>query len=364
MFQRHLRPGDPWEVVVDATGGCRLSLQVVDKEGSLPNPLLVAVWTGNGFRMTRRVSETGSAELTRLHPGRFKLQLYDETSQTLAAESGVFDDTCHASLRIELQEPWRFRVINSEEQALPGTSIWFDVVDGSGRTFYAIADANGEALVRGLPDDHVVAHLQHATYGARPRIPIEPPSNADEAIVLELRADEALRVALMDGNEPAVGVTCELRVHASTYYIGQRKATDESGRVDWESLGHGEYDVLSSHPDYWPVEVKLETIAERQIVPIRRRGALEIDVDSPSGAQEGLRLELMSTEFGADVREWVQAGLVEAAPPSLETDAEGRIVVDGLPRGRYEWRLVGGEVVQGAADVPPGSTASQVVLVP
>lgn len=366
---RTLRPGEPWEVAFDVTSSRRLIVRVVDTSGAgLPPYLWVSVQPDAvpGLRVTSTaLSPDGEARVSGLPAGHFQLHIVDEAGETFAAESRSFGDEQELLLRIEVGEARLFRVVDAEGRSVSGGTLWFDVLDGSGRVYRAIVDSAGEAHVQGLPAQNLLVHIDHPTWGVCPQIPVDLHSPSDGAIELEFKVEDSLPIVLMDMGSPAPRVQCKLRIAGSSRSAAFPQESDAAGRVDWGPLGAGDYVLSATHPEYWPVERELHTSSENQVVQIRRRGGITLAVDSLSGRHEGLAVDLVSSEFGASVRAWIEAGLVEASSESLTTDADGRLSVQGLPHGTYRWQILSAEgPVHGLTEVLPGGTATEQVAVP
>lgn len=367
-YAQTLRPGTPWEFDVDATATRRLTVRVVEGNGQvLPKQLWAVVEPRDkpALRVSRSFSGADEVTISKLPPGPFVLSLLDDAN-TRAMEVGTFEgDVLDLTMQVELAAPRTFRVVDREEEPVPAASLWFEVTDGSGRGQFADVDAKGEAVVYGLPRNGVAVQIRHPTLGVEAKMAIDLPADPEEVVILELRAEGSIDIAMMDGETPAVGINCDLFVDGFTTGQHWSEQTDESGRVRWERLGEGRYRVVATHPDYWPLEDRVEPQEEARVLQIRRRGDLEISIDSSSGRVDGLAVQLASMEFGVDVVEWVGAGLVEASSSVLETDAEGRLVIEGLPHGAYQWRVITADgSAEGWTEVLPGVRQVERLLVP
>jgi methionine-rich copper-binding protein CopC len=72
-----------------------------------------------------------------------------------------------------------------------------------------------------------------------------------------------------------------------------------------------------------------------------------------------LPLDITSVEFGESVQHWIDQARVSSSSLHLRTDADGRLRLDGLPRGDYAWSVIGadGNPVTGTFTVLPKQVA-------
>jgi hypothetical protein len=91
-----------------------------------------------------------------------------------------------------------------------------------------------------------------------------------------------------------------------------------------------------------------------------RVGGLELIATRVSGEPlADAAIELINEQMYTSVSSWIESGLVKRPSNGLATGTDGRLVVDGLPRGSYRWTLrgPGGESGSGRVQIPPRDVA-------
>ncbi len=71
-------------------------------------------------------------------------------------------------------------------------------------------------------------------------------------------------------------------------------------------------------------------------------------------------VRLVSVEHSTEVDEWIAQRRVECVLGATRTDAEGKLLVRGLPHGEYEWSC---GVASGRVRVPPRALAREKLAV-
>ena len=338
-----LLPGEDWVVEIPLDGAAALALEIEPAEGEElpPDPwadVRFATASGDVLR-TITVPESGRVVFEGLEPGPAYVEITDDV-QTFAGQTVMLVAGQQTTARIDLDgEMYLFRVVDGAGNALPSTSVRFSLEGRPTARIGAITDSLGELRSAALSGETATVHLSHPRFGVATHIPVHLPADSSEPVILELEAEDSLSVQLRDGDEPAFGSSIELYARGTTFVLSARKTTDSEGRARWESLSTGPYDLHVHHPDYWPLRATLETGSEHT-VQVRRRSELNLTVTDAEGAPyAGVAVRLRSVEFEADVRSWAEAGQVDVEPASLATDSRGRIRVQGLPHGEYDWEL-------------------------
>jgi len=151
-----------------------------------------------------------------------------------------------------------------------------------------------------------------------------------------------LTLFLKDGDVPLPGVTTRLQTPDGTS-LATPMDTDADGTARREGLGQGTYTVFCTRSDCWPASVRhaLDTGEAATVeVPMRRLARAELLVLGPEGVPvTGATVTLTSLEFTTPVSEWFEEGRIESST-GLTSHTNGRILLDGLPRGPYGWSIV------------------------
>jgi hypothetical protein len=204
--------------------------------------------------------------------------------------------------------------------------------------------------------------VKHGVLGGRYGVPID--GSLDEVeFVLEARATIELR--LLDGEVPLEGVALRLETAAGVT-LGDAQPTDPDGRVRFGPFGKGRYRFSCLREDCWPGFVEVDVADEEEIardIQVRQLADMELELRDREGRPAaGVPVELRSIEFGADVARWIEDGKVRA-PGGLVTGADGRLRLQGLPRGAYSWTIRGAEgPVAGAFELAPGDNTQRLAL--
>jgi uncharacterized GH25 family protein len=148
---------------------------------------------------------------------------------------------------------------------------------------------------------------------------------------------------------------------------GQR-TTDANGRVTFTDLGQGLFRFACQRADVWSTSVEValaEDEAAKRDVQMRRLGNVELAaVDAEGNPLAGMTVSVRSIEFDADVADWIAAERVRA-PGGLRTDGAGKLLLEGLPNGRYSWAMTlnANAHPSGTFEVVPGERSTASLLV-
>jgi len=182
----------------------------------------------------------------------------------------------------------------------------------------------------------------HASIGWGYRFGLDPGDKLDGRWELELDPVGPLEVRVRDGALPIAGVDVGIGLREFGLI---RPRTDAQGLARTAPLNAGRWRVRCRALGYWPTEAEVE---HRRGAPplelqVRRLCDAQFEVRSPTGANvEGLEVELESDEFKESASAWLAAGRIEASPPALRTDRDGRLRFSGLPHGKYRWSVASG----------------------
>lgn len=135
---------------------------------------------------------------------------------------------------------------------------------------------------------------------------------------------------------------------AFAFFVGDI-SSDGEGRLRWPNLAEGTYSMRVVHPGFWPGHAQVPTASgsEPTAVTIHRAGSAVLKLVAGSSTPlAGQALELEHVGLGEGPGLWAALGLVPSA--DMVSDGQGRVVLDGWPRGTYRWR----------AERPDGAIAS------
>jgi hypothetical protein len=182
----------------------------------------------------------------------------------------------------------------------------------------------------------------------------------DDEQTIQLDADAALVVRLLDGAQPIPAVTVGAEEPTTATALGDR-FSDAKGIVRWDSVGTTEYVVFVHGQGLWSQTSRFSSRAPNEPphdLQVRRVGSLGLTVRGSLGEPiAGASIELTSDEFGRTLSSWIESGQLPR-DSARTTDVNGALLVGGLPHGTYAWTvtLPDGRAQSGQAEVLPGTT--------
>ncbi len=145
------------------------------------------------------------------------------------------------------------------------------------------------------------------------------------------------------------------------------KSTPE-GDVAFINLGAGEYTLSFIHAALWPKQITLTAASPSLIhtIDVRRRGSVVLTARRAGLPVRDLAIDIRSEEFKTAAIEWIRQGLADSSSPTFTTGADGKLRIDGIPHGRYQWSTVGsdGSPVGGSFTVEPLTRVDVELAVP
>ncbi len=366
-----LLPGEEWIVEVPIDGGPTLEVQV-EPEGNAPLPkglsAAATVLLENGYHnRSTPVDDEGKARIQGIPIGDVAVDIWNEAGERIAAAVGR-QTSEGGSVVVRLGgRSQTFRVVDQNGDPVGNAEVHLYLPGGQAGWYdYGYSDQQGLYSARGFPAEHVLAGIIHPDYGKVFGIPVELATAPDP---LELRFDtEAnLEVQLVENGQPQSGVQVRVLGGSGTYIVGWVNS-DAEGIVRVPHLGAGSYDLTVLHPGYWQHGASIAASEAATSTPfeVYHLGTLRVSAKSIGGAPvAGLGVELEHAQLGS-AADWVAMGRLEAPNGSLATAADGRLVLDGMPRGNYRWStaLADGTPLSGEIAVIQGQIAELEILVP
>lgn len=226
-------------------------------------------------------------------------------------------------------------------------------------------DAQGEATFYVFPRDDIFVGVKHPELGM---IPARPLRLSQEMGTTVLRYGEiaGLDLVLLEGGAPSAGTQVSLFTGGFRFVVGDI-ASDGEGRLRWPNLAEGTYSMRVVHPGFWPghAQVQTSTGGEPTPVTIHRSGSATLKLvsggNSPLSGQE---LELEHVGLGEGPALWAELGLLPSG--ATVSDAQGRIELDGWPRGTYRWSAprADGPPATGQFELAPGANPEIELRIP
>ena len=342
-----LEIGDDWTVEVSL--GDERSL-VVNVEPAPGEPLSEGMWIGANFQTPsgpgvqhyQELPALGSVEFEGVVGSQVVIDVLEPVNWTQRAfqlhqleESGV----TVVGVRLTNQE-YRLRFVLPDGSPLSSTSVFVNPEESLlDAVVQHVTDESGDIRLQGFEPGPIVvgAILPNAMANG---IPVELPTSADEVIQVVIDAEAGLRLRLLDGDEPIPGLWARLR-RGRVGPIVASSRSDDTGLVDFGHLTPRSYRAEVWLPTVWPASMDVEATAEfhELSMQVRRLGTLSVQAESAGQPAAHARLELVSVEFSESVDSWLAAARIESSSGSMDLDASGTLVLNGLPRGDYRWKL-------------------------
>jgi hypothetical protein len=369
-LQLKLEPGDDWSYIHRFAGSKRLDLFVVD-ENEAPSSealgVLVMAYEDSAFTMRYRSrSADGGFHFEGIVSDQVQVQVFDAEGSILLSRSVSFEGAETLEVVWPLgQESMTVKVVDQEGNALPSVKLTVRSIDGSGIVCATTTDAGGTAILRGIMAEPLLLDARHEQFGARYGMPFNGGQLEHE---VTLSPEGALELVIQDGDEPLADVSARVETPDGTWLNLSRTSTS-GGRARFDGLGEGSYHIVCRRADCWTVVVDRALAAnEVASVPVQMRRLSDFEltvVDANGVLVSGVELTLTSNEFGVSVADWLTQGRV-LCERGLTTDVAGKVSVQRVPRGTYEWSVSSplGDF-RGSFELAPGSeNRPRVVLLP
>lgn len=364
----NLDPGADWTFDFRIAGTRALDVRVLDEQEKPISPMsavVVGAQEENGVYVARLRQPwfEGRARFEGLRASRAQVFVVSEDNQILASRDVDLGPE-EQELEIRLGEG-SFRIHVVDRDGAPVGGAWLSLRTEAADAFVGLADTtfDGWASFQGLPAGSLLLNVGHPVLGTRYGIPVEASSGEIE---VTLEATGSLELTLRDGDVPLAGVATRIET-ASGVTLTDPRDTDSAGVVRYELLGAGHYRLACRRTDCWPTFVEEELgVGEKAalVVAMRRLGDLELTFTSREGLPVAdLPVELHSLELDAPVATWLAEERVRSAT-GLTTDSTGRILVEGLPHGRYEWSATLAEPAAGTILVTPAELTRSRSMLP
>lgn len=177
-----------------------------------------------------------------------------------------------------------------------------------------------------------------------------------------------LSVRVLDGDEPLTGVQVgvldgfDLDLHFGFL------TTDERGSAKFRRCLPQPFLCQIDQTGLWPTNIIVPAASSgaETTTQVRRRGSVVLHAKRGGLALADVALHIASEEFATSIEPWIQDGRVTASDMRSVTDVQGRLRLDGLPRGPYRWSvtLEDGATISGRFEVEPQRRVDVDVFVP
>jgi hypothetical protein len=374
-IETYLYSGGNWIVEFPVGGGKRLDVQAEAPSGESLSDFGAAnaqvtfnSRQGQAVQYYKVLSPEGRAIFDGITAERIVVEIFDSRWSLLGAALTILDSGTQ-SLSVPIGgHGFRLRVVDDQGQPLEGTTVRLvtpfeaDV----GWLLQVVTDSAGEVIFRSLGLDRVFVNLSHPMHGSRAGIPVDLSQlSAEEVVTLPLDAQCKLRLRLVDGSSPLPAVPIRLYSGECKFEIGVF-TSDSAGRVEAESISSGLYRVVIQHPGLWPFDRILQVSghSSEQSIEVRRLCGLAVETRTSGGVPiAGVPVDLIYTESGESVSQWVAQGRINLPSNGVLTNGSGRALIEGIPNGLYSWSAsIGKEVLAGQIAIPAKSIGNLIIV--
>lgn len=295
-----------------------------------------------------------------------EVEVLDANSVRLLRREVTAEERAAGTVRIGAAEEFLVRVVDRKRVPIEGTTVL--VRRNGGATEVALdarTDAEGLARLAGVGWEQVEVLVFHPQRGVVPSVRARATDHRSKPLEIELEAEGRWSIDVRDGEVPLAGV--QVRFLDPRHNAG-RSLSDATGRATSLPFAAARFRAEAGERGYWPsaLEADIQGTDLQSTLQVRRTGSAEVELRSGSTPDvQAFEVDFESIEFGERASQWIEQGRA-SADGGLSPDKDGRVRVDGLPRGKYRWRAVrAGEVVaSGELEVPPHGIVREKIFVP
>lgn len=373
--ERYCAPGEDWEFVFPLDPGCSLEVEVVDAQGQAVEPpeaqqvrLHSLVRGGPPVMHSSAVGPGGVARFELVCARQVYAEVLGGEERRLAARSLALENGANRHRLVLGGRELTVQVLGPDDQPLEGATLDARAPAGESPWFHLVStDAQGRHRFTGLGMDRLFLTAQHDRYGAAVDVEVDLGRPRDGDFVIRLDGRGKLVLRLVDGSAPIPGAHLRLMGAQSRGLIGAF-TSDEAGIVRHGPLAEGQILVRVEQPGLWTSERTLTVDREGapQDLQVRRVGDLRLSFTRAGEPAVGVALDLFWSETGESARSWIEQGRLAMSLDGLVSDSAGQVVLRGVPRGGYSWRVPGapGAAASGAVEVLAGALAERTIELP
>jgi hypothetical protein len=307
-------------------------------------------------------------DLSKMPADSFRFDAFDERAKLLGSTLVSSSPGVPKEVELVLCTKSAFaRVLDKDRHPISGVGLIIHLVgDPNAWGNIAITKEDGLADLGCPSGDKATIMIDHPT-GRSVVSEVSVDAAKNEPVELIFDASGSVRLQVVDGETPVAAAALRFMDTFGAGFLILQIASDENGLVLGEQLGLHEFDVVTESSFLWPawIRVTAEAAPTLTTFQVRRRGGMTFTVTSVAGAVPNTAIALHNVEFDTDVASWIANGSVAASSPTLSTDEQGQLTVQGLPRGEYRWSVPAsdGSTKTGTVVVPALSTVSEIVFV-
>jgi len=366
-----IRPDAPRDLVFDLTRGVSFLVEIdTGRESVDLGSCQLRIYSGSNGKDAGHVRGLpipgdGIVRVAAIEGSPLELRVENQRSEALGSlrirPELVQDRTVRLALDVENRA---VRMVDPTGAPLQGLSVGV-APSGGGWRFTYTTDSDGLVRFPGSDETGADLHVFRAGGGG----------GVIRGVVLSTEPEEVtyaesgrIAIRLLDGSDPLAGVSVWLWDGFGLGVGFEPIATDLDGRAGRAGFMEQGFEAEIDQPGLWPRRQSIVASGSgvEQVVQVRRRGSVVLHAKRGGLALAGVVLRVESEEFATSVDPWIADGRVTASDARGATDDQGRLRLDGLPRGTYRWSITldEGATIGGRFDVEPHRRVDVDVLVP
>lgn len=312
---------------------------------------------------TERLARRGELVAHGLPCGRAALELRSRGGSWLGSADVDLGEANCAAIHVQTRaRSARVRVLDHEHKPIAAARVELCEAEG-----LAPWNARGESDAEGLvelgsaPCALALASVFTSGRGRAHGLLVDLEAACGAPVELVVDARQQIRIQCFESGLPRPGVRFSLRPDAVSAWSSVFLTCREDGLGESGPLSEGDYPLEVSSGGLWPtrhlVHVPQKQAPER--IELVARTDLELlaldEYEKPCAAAT---LELSGVEISGTAAEWLEAMRIESSSLALRTDAQGRLVLRGLPAVTVRWHLrgVGVSSAEGELRLAPSTT--------
>jgi hypothetical protein len=371
-------PATQWTQTVGGPAAATLELRGLDAASCKLKPplrLLLNYRMPEGNLAAREfvLGAGSSARLEGLVPGRQVLQLFDKGGLLARREISI-EAVAEQTLELDIACDWRcLQVLDQAGEPLAQKRVsWRQAGEYYVAEDWQRCDGSGVFCIPASTTGTILLSTRESGLVVGQPVVLQADPQTRQVVRLEPLGDLVLR--LVDAGVAQSGVTCLLE-GVDPFYVHTVNATNEQGLVRWDGLRLAPVRLTVAGQGLWKqqtVHVPQPLPARTIDVPVYRVGDLELSVLNAAGLSvAGIPIDLVHVELGAGAAQWLQQQRIRCTSGGLGAGAlvpgaNGKLALQGLPRGSYTWSvaLPNGAQSDGICEVVGGAAQQAFVSLP
>jgi hypothetical protein len=350
----------------DLTGGSSITVELKDTTSPDESIFVDLRYTDPLGDIVDTCAYMTSSETWTLHgiaPGLVKATALGNATDTMAKGSLMVaneGEEHQLTLTLSTLRPL-LRIVDTTGSPVAGADVMLYPDGGLGPDIFTRSDQDGTCRFPELPEDVRFATIYGPDRGIAQGLPFTPPPPDGEPVDLLFDPSTELHIEFQAFGSPAVGVVAQLAELHRSLWVGTPKTSQAQGQVDFPKLAPGPYALHIWGDGYWPLVLDVPAPqASPEPIAVWPTTNLTLHVVDAEGLPlPHAQVALIHEGLGESPTAWLAEDKIQSSSPDLTTDAQGELMLEGLPAGSYIW-TVGG--IEGTLETNDGSTPVLIVL--